>query len=61
MKRNRSLDVLRGVVVLLVIGHHPYFPIWYRALGDRSRSLLRAFGLFDFRTVVFGVQKIWAN
>jgi len=34
MKRNRSLDVLRGVAVLLVIGHHhPYFPIWHRAGG----------------------------
>lgn len=32
--RNQSLDVLRGVAVLLVIGHHhPYFPIWHRAGG----------------------------
>jgi len=32
MKRNPSLDVLRGVAILLVLGrHHPHYAFWNRA------------------------------
>lgn len=33
-RRNQSLDVLRGIAVLLVLGHHSnYYHVWYRIGG----------------------------
>ena len=59
--RNQSLDVLRGIAILLVLGRHfNYFPLWRQA-GWIGVDLFFVLSGFLISGLLFGNTRTQAN